>query len=37
MVNIAGSWHSGWWKFSSCDASQRPRELYARGPEPDEA
>ena len=30
MVNLAGSWHSGWWKFSSCDANQQPRELYAR-------
>ncbi|SPO02368.1 uncharacterized protein DNG_05041 [Cephalotrichum gorgonifer] len=37
MVNLAGSWHSGWWKFSSCDANQRPKELYARGTEPAEA
>ncbi|PKS08259.1 hypothetical protein jhhlp_005202 [Lomentospora prolificans] len=29
MVNIAGSWYSSWWKFSSCDANQRPKELYA--------
>jgi hypothetical protein len=29
MINIAGAWHSGWWKFSSCDASGQRRELYA--------
>ncbi|KAI2470518.1 hypothetical protein F4781DRAFT_175463 [Annulohypoxylon bovei var. microspora] len=28
LVNIAGAWHSRWWKFSSC-AAGRPRELYA--------
>ena len=33
MVNLAGSWYSSWWKFSSCDANQRPKELYVRGAE----
>ncbi|KAK8136785.1 hypothetical protein PG984_004725 [Apiospora sp. TS-2023a] len=28
LENLAGSWHSGWWKFSSC-AGGSPRELYA--------
>ncbi|KAI1134867.1 hypothetical protein F5Y05DRAFT_193763 [Hypoxylon sp. FL0543] len=28
LVNIAGAWHSRWWKFSSC-AGGRPRKLYA--------
>lgn len=30
LVNVAGSVHWGWWKFASCDASGRPRELYAQ-------
>ncbi|KAF1945968.1 hypothetical protein EJ02DRAFT_441495 [Clathrospora elynae] len=29
LVNVAGSVHWGWWKFASCDASGRPRGLYA--------
>lgn len=29
LINIAGAWHWGWWKFASCDASGQPRELYA--------
>nr|XP_036574628.1 hemerythrinHHE cation binding domain-containing protein [Colletotrichum truncatum]KAF6781082.1 hemerythrinHHE cation binding domain-containing protein [Colletotrichum truncatum] len=29
LINIAGAWHWGWWKFASCDASGHPRELYA--------
>ncbi len=29
LINIAGAWHSGWWKFASCDATGKPRELYA--------
>jgi hypothetical protein len=29
LVNVAGSVHWGWWKFSSCDGSGQPRELYA--------
>lgn len=28
LVNIAGAYHSRWWKFSSC-AGGRPRKLYA--------
>ncbi|KAI1766088.1 hypothetical protein GGR53DRAFT_488050 [Hypoxylon sp. FL1150] len=28
IVNIAGAYHSRWWKFSSC-AGGRPRQLYA--------
>jgi hypothetical protein len=29
MTNIAGSWHGGWWRFSSCDAQGKPKNLYA--------
>ncbi|KAA8635337.1 hypothetical protein SMACR_01557 [Sordaria macrospora] len=29
LVNIAGALHSGWWKFSSCDAAGEPKELWA--------
>lgn len=29
LINIAGAWHWGWWKFASCDAAGQPRELYA--------
>jgi hemerythrin len=29
LVNLAGSWNWGWWKFASCDAQGKPRELYA--------
>ena len=29
LVNLAGSWNWGWWKFASCDARGMPRELYA--------
>ena len=29
LINIAGSWHAGWWKFTSCDAAGQPRQLYA--------
>lgn len=29
LVNIAGAWHGGWWKFASCDAAGQRRELYA--------
>ncbi|KAI1773639.1 hypothetical protein F4818DRAFT_421229 [Hypoxylon cercidicola] len=28
LVNIAGAYHSRWWKFSSC-AAGRPKKLYA--------
>ncbi|KAI1401119.1 hypothetical protein F4819DRAFT_459259 [Hypoxylon fuscum] len=28
LLNVAGAWHSRWWKFSSC-AAGRPRKLYA--------
>lgn len=34
MVNLVGMWHGSRWRFASCDASGRPRELYvfeARG------
>jgi hypothetical protein len=31
LVNVAGAVHWGWWKFASCDAWGRPRELYALG------
>lgn len=30
MVNLAGAVHGGRWRFASCDAHGRPRELYAR-------
>lgn len=29
LINIAGSWHSEWWRFASCNAAGHPRELYA--------
>ncbi|KAK4451413.1 hypothetical protein QBC34DRAFT_55047 [Podospora aff. communis PSN243] len=29
LINIAGSWHAGWWKFASCNAAGQPRELWA--------
>ncbi|KAK5651510.1 hypothetical protein OQA88_11964 [Cercophora sp. LCS_1] len=29
LINLAGAWHSGWWKFASCDAAGQPRELWA--------
>ena len=29
LINIAGAVHSGWWKFASCDAAGKPRELWA--------
>ena len=29
LVNVAGAWHWAWWKFSSCDAAGKPRELWA--------
>jgi len=29
MINLAGSWHGGWWKFASCGSDGMPRELYA--------
>jgi hypothetical protein len=29
LVNVAGAVHWGRWKFASCDAQGRPRELYA--------
>ncbi|KFA64406.1 hypothetical protein S40285_01070 [Stachybotrys chlorohalonatus IBT 40285] len=29
LLNLAGSWYGGYWKFSSCDAQGRPRALHA--------
>ena len=29
LINIAGSLHSGWWKFTSCDSAGQPKELWA--------
>lgn len=29
MVNVAGAYHWAWWKFASCDAKGKPRELWA--------
>lgn len=29
LVNIAGAYHWGWWRFASCDSAGKPRELYA--------
>ncbi|KAH6619339.1 hypothetical protein B0J18DRAFT_241861 [Chaetomium sp. MPI-SDFR-AT-0129] len=31
LINIAGSWHSGRWRFASCDAAGQPKELWAHG------
>ncbi|EOA90476.1 uncharacterized protein SETTUDRAFT_167316 [Exserohilum turcica Et28A] len=31
LVNVGGSVHWSWWKFASCDASGKRRELYALG------
>jgi hypothetical protein len=29
LINLAGAWHSGFWRFSSCDSSGKPQELWA--------
>ncbi|KAL2199441.1 hypothetical protein P885DRAFT_31818 [Corynascus similis CBS 632.67] len=29
LVNLAGAWHSRWWRFASCDAAGQPQELWA--------
>ncbi|KAK3694507.1 hypothetical protein B0T22DRAFT_72798 [Podospora appendiculata] len=29
LINLAGAFHSGWWKFTSCDAAGQPKELWA--------
>lgn len=29
LINLAGAWHSGWWRFASCDATGQPQELWA--------
>ncbi|KAL2137277.1 hypothetical protein VTI74DRAFT_5008 [Chaetomium olivicolor] len=29
LINVAGAWHSRWWKFASCDADGQPQELWA--------
>lgn len=29
LINLAGAWHSGWWRFSSCDSNGDPQELWA--------
>jgi hypothetical protein len=29
LVNVAGAYYWGRWKFASCDAAGKPRELYA--------
>ncbi|KAK4156158.1 hypothetical protein C8A00DRAFT_30970 [Chaetomidium leptoderma] len=29
LINLAGAWHSGWWRFASCDAAGQPQELWA--------
>lgn len=28
LPRAAGGWHGGWWKFASCDANGRRKELY---------
>ncbi|KAK1757816.1 hypothetical protein QBC47DRAFT_165708 [Echria macrotheca] len=28
LINLAGAFHSGWWKFASCDSAGQPRELW---------
>jgi hypothetical protein len=37
LVNVAGAAHWGWWKFASCGADGRRRELYAVGDGDEEA
>jgi hypothetical protein len=29
LINVMGAWNSGLWKFTSCDANGRPKELWA--------
>jgi hypothetical protein len=29
LVNVAGAWHGGWWKFASCDGMGGRRQLHA--------
>lgn len=29
LINLAGAWNSGQWKFASCDLAGQRRELYA--------
>lgn len=29
LVNLAGLWYGGWWRFASCDANGQPQTLYA--------
>jgi hypothetical protein len=29
LINLVGAWHSGWWKFASCDSAGQPQELWA--------
>jgi len=29
LVNVAGAYYWGRWKFASCDAAGKPRALYA--------
>jgi hypothetical protein len=29
LVNLAGAWYGSRWRFASCDAQGKPRELYA--------
>ena len=31
LMGVARVMHSGWWKFASCDAGRRKKELYAVG------
>ncbi|KAM5344047.1 hypothetical protein ACJ41O_012584 [Fusarium nematophilum] len=28
-LKVVGKWHGGWWKFASCDADGKQKELYA--------
>ncbi|KAK4231122.1 hypothetical protein QBC38DRAFT_466883 [Podospora fimiseda] len=28
LINLAGSWHSGWWRFASCSSDGQPQELW---------
>ena len=32
MLNLGCAWNGGWWKFASCGADGRPRELWAMQP-----
>ncbi|RKU43491.1 hypothetical protein DL546_003705 [Coniochaeta pulveracea] len=36
LINLAGAWRAGQWKFASCDAAGQPRALYALEHQPED-